>query len=70
VAVPAGAYAAGRKLGELGLDALGVQVKTVRRTGSGKLPPEQGLLLESGDVVVLLGVPDLLAAAETRLLQG
>jgi CPA2 family monovalent cation:H+ antiporter-2 len=70
VTVPARAYAAGHTLGELGLEALGVQVRTVRRTGSGKLQPEQGLRLEAGDVVVLLGAPDVLAAAETRLLQG
>jgi CPA2 family monovalent cation:H+ antiporter-2 len=64
------AFAAGRTLGELDLAALGTQVKIVRRAGSGKLPPAEELRLESGDVVVLLGVPDHLAAAEVRLLQG
>ena len=70
VTIDASAFAAGRTLGELRLEALGVQVKIVRRAGSGKLPPAQELRLEPGDVVVLLGVPDLLAAAEVRLLQG
>ncbi len=68
--IDASAFAAGRTFGELRLEALGVQVKIVRRAGGGKLPPAQDLRLEPGDVVVLLGVPDQLAAAALRLLQG
>jgi CPA2 family monovalent cation:H+ antiporter-2 len=65
------AYALGRLLGELGLEEIGVQVKAVRRTSTGKrLTPEEAGALEPGDVVVLLGVPELLAAAEFRLLRG
>ncbi|MEW6687764.1 MAG: cation:proton antiporter [Pseudomonadota bacterium] len=65
------AYAIGKPVGELGLEEIGVQVKAVRRPGSGRrLEPQEAGLLESGDVVVLLGVPELLAAAEMRLLQG
>jgi CPA2 family monovalent cation:H+ antiporter-2 len=65
------AYALGRLLGELGLEEIGVQVKAVRRTSTGKrLAPEEAGALEPGDVVVLLGVPELLAAAEFRLLRG
>jgi CPA2 family monovalent cation:H+ antiporter-2 len=63
------AYAVGRELSQLRLD--GVQVRTVRRAGvrhnlnAGDAGP-----LQAGDVVVLLGLPDLLAAAEDRLLRG
>jgi hypothetical protein len=35
-----------------------------------RLAPLQAGALQPGDVVVLFGVPDLLAAAEIRLLQG
>jgi hypothetical protein len=43
----------------------------VRRPRSGqRLAPQDAGVLEPGDVVVLLGEPDLLAAAEIRLLQG
>ena len=66
-----GAYAVGRPLDELELDELGVQVKSVRRTAQAKrLAPEEAGPLQSGDIVLMLGVPELLGAAEMRLLQG
>jgi CPA2 family monovalent cation:H+ antiporter-2 len=64
------AHAVGRSLFELRLDESGVQVKAVRRVGHGKLEASADLLLEASDVVVLLGTPEALATAETRLLQG
>ncbi|MGH8747136.1 MAG: TrkA C-terminal domain-containing protein, partial [Burkholderiales bacterium] len=67
----AGAHAAGRALEALGLAELGVQVKAVRRPGAARnLEPGQVGDLEAGDVVILLGVPENLALAETKLLQG
>ena len=68
VALSNSAYAAGRILAELGLE--GVRVKAVRRIGEGKLASIMELRLESNDVVALLGVPQLLAAAEIHLPQG
>ncbi|MGH8648285.1 MAG: TrkA C-terminal domain-containing protein, partial [Burkholderiales bacterium] len=66
-----GAHAVGKTLDELGLAELGLQVKAVRRPGAARrLAPQEVGALEQGDVVVLLGVPELLAAAEIRLLQG
>jgi K+:H+ antiporter len=63
------AYAVGRPLSELGLDR--VQVRTVRRASVRKnLDAADASALQSGDVVVLLGRPDALAAAEDRLLRG
>jgi len=48
-----------------------VQVRSVRRPASGqRLAPQDAGVLQEGDVVVLLGVPESLAAAEIRLLQG
>ena len=71
VTLTGNAYALGKTLAEAGLEELGVQVRTVRRPRSGqRLTPQDAGVLESGDVVVLLGVPEMLAAAEIRLLQG
>ncbi len=65
------ASALGKSLAEIGLDAIGVQVKAVRRPGAARrLAPADAGALQQGDVVVLLGVPERLAAAENRLLQG
>jgi CPA2 family monovalent cation:H+ antiporter-2 len=65
------AHAVGKPLPGLGLEEIGVQVKAVRRPGSPRrLAPQEVESLEQGDVVILLGVPELLAAAEIRLLQG
>jgi hypothetical protein len=56
---------------ELQLEALGVQVRAVRRPGANaKLAAaEAGPLLE-GDIVVLVGAPEQVANAEYRLLRG
>ncbi len=71
VTLGAGAYAVGRALAELKLEDAGVEVRTVRRPGVGeKLTPQDAGSLEPGDVVVLLGAPEMIALAETRLLQG
>ena len=71
VTLTGNADAVGKALANIGLEEIGVQVKAVRRPGTGRrfAPSEIGIL-EQGDVVVLLGVPNLLSAAEIRLLQG
>jgi CPA2 family monovalent cation:H+ antiporter-2 len=71
VVLSPGARALGRPLDVGGLEEIGVQVKAVRRPGAPKrLSPEEAGALGPGDVVVLLGVPETLAAAEMRLLEG
>ena len=68
VSLDAGMRVLGQGVAELGLDALGVEVTAVRRPGAkGKLEPEAAGELQAGDVVVLLGTPEALAAAEERL---
>jgi K+:H+ antiporter len=65
------AHAVGRTVAELALQRLGVEVRAVRRTGEKrKLSAEEAGALQAGDVLVLLGEPELLAAAEDRLLRG
>ena len=59
-----GRQAIGRPLAEL--DLRDVVVRAVRRAKA-KLEPEEAGALEPGDVVVLLGAPEALAAAEERL---
>ena len=70
VHVTEGAHAIGRTLAELGLDGLGVEVNAVRRRNIRAVSPEAGTRVEAGDVLVLLGHDEALAAAEIRLLQG
>jgi CPA2 family monovalent cation:H+ antiporter-2 len=71
VTLAPGAYGIGRTLAQLAPEALEAQVHAVRRPGvSAKLSSEQAGALQAGDVVVLLGVPAALAAAEERLLRG
>jgi CPA2 family monovalent cation:H+ antiporter-2 len=65
-----GAYAIGRTLGELAIDARGVEVTAVRRRNIRALEPTAETRFEADDVVVLLGVPGALATAESRLLKG
>jgi CPA2 family monovalent cation:H+ antiporter-2 len=65
------AHAVGRSLADLDLDALGVQVRAVRRLGAKtKLSSAEAGSLLAGDVIVLLGIPDRIAAAENLLLRG
>jgi len=63
-------YAVGRTLAELDLPALGAGVTRVRRRGIRVGEPGPETRFEAGDVVVVLGEPDSLAAAEIRLLRG
>ncbi len=65
-----GAYAIGKTLSELAVNGKGVEVSAVRRHNLRTLEPSGSLRFESGDVVVLLGVPGALAKAEARLLKG
>ena len=70
VIVPEGAAGVGRSIGELGLEEFGVAVSAVRRRGIRALSPGAETRIQSGDVIVLLGVPGGLEAAEERLLGG
>jgi CPA2 family monovalent cation:H+ antiporter-2 len=70
VTLPPEAHAAGRRLGDLGLDALEVEVTAIRRRNIRSQAPTDDAVFEAGDVVVLRGRDSGLAAAEITLLQG
>jgi CPA2 family monovalent cation:H+ antiporter-2 len=65
-----GAWAIGHRLEEFHFEDDRVQVSAIRRRGIRALEPSSDLVLESGDVVVLLGEPAELTRAEARLLKG
>jgi CPA2 family monovalent cation:H+ antiporter-2 len=70
VKIAPGAAVIGRKLGDIGLDALRVEVTAVRRRNIRGVAPEPDTRIEEGDVLVLLGAEEDLAAAEIKLLGG
>jgi monovalent cation:H+ antiporter-2, CPA2 family len=57
-------------LAELDLAALGAAVPRVRRRGIRVGEPGPETRFEAGDMIVVLGEPEALEAAEIRLLQG
>jgi CPA2 family monovalent cation:H+ antiporter-2 len=70
VLIVEGARAVGRTIGALDLAQAGVEVTAIRRRGVRSLSPGRDTELEAGDVVVLFGLDEALAAAEIKLLQG
>jgi CPA2 family monovalent cation:H+ antiporter-2 len=70
VALVPGSRAIGRRLGDLGLEALLADVSAIRRRGERELDPSPDTELREGDIVVLRGDAAAVAAAEIRLLQG
>jgi CPA2 family monovalent cation:H+ antiporter-2 len=70
VMIPQGSAAVGRTLQALAMDELLVEVVTIRRQGSKSVEPQPETEIQVGDVLVLRGAADGLAAAEFRLMQG
>jgi K+:H+ antiporter len=68
IAIVPGARATGRRLCDVAIDAMGVTVTAIRRREQRMVHPGPETTLLEGDVVVLLGAPEQLAAAEARLL--
>ena len=68
VLIENGAFAVGQSLEELVLRD--VEVSAIRRHGIRGLEPDPETRLQEGDVVILLGTPSAVSAAEARLLQG
>jgi CPA2 family monovalent cation:H+ antiporter-2 len=71
VTLETGAHAIGRELTELIPAHSDIEVRAVRRPGARlRLAPAQAGTLQAGDIVVLLGAPEQLLAAEEKLLRG
>jgi len=62
--------AVGMRLREIGLDKLNVEVNAVRRHGVRDSQPSEEAVLQAGDVLVLLGLPEALLQAELLLHKG
>ncbi|MEY2874843.1 MAG: hypothetical protein RLZZ373_2214 [Pseudomonadota bacterium] len=70
ISLPPGAPSVGQRLGDLTLQVMGVSVVSVRRaTGQVVASGDETLVLAGGDVLVLSGLPETLALAESRLLK-
>jgi CPA2 family monovalent cation:H+ antiporter-2 len=70
VSIAPGAWAESRTLRELDLGARGVEVTAVRRHRLRSLAPAPETVVGVGDVLVLRGLEEDLAAAELRVMQG
>jgi CPA2 family monovalent cation:H+ antiporter-2 len=70
VLVTPGAACIGKTFSDLDLEALRVEVSAVRRRNVRTIEPEPDTLVEEGDVVVMLGTEESVAAAEMKLMQG
>jgi CPA2 family monovalent cation:H+ antiporter-2 len=70
VTLPTAGACVGRALGTLALHAVGVQVVSVRQGSGSVVEPEDGRVLAAGDTLVLSGLPEALALAEAKLLEG
>ncbi len=68
--LPKGAYAVGRTLEGLDLEALGVRVTAVRRSGIRAPDPLPHTRLLAEDTLILYGTPEALERATARLLTG
>ena len=62
--------AVGKKLEEINLPGLQIEVSAVRRHNLRGNQPAGDMILQTGDVLVLLGQPAPLAEAEKRLREG
>ncbi len=70
ITIESGVASVNKTLGELNLSDLSVEVTAVRRRNIKGLLPSEETRIEVGDVIVLRGTQENLAAAEIRLIQG
>lgn len=70
ITIPPSAAAINKTLRDIDLASLSVEVTAVRRRNIRGLLPTEDIRLELGDVVVLRGTQENLAAAEIKLMQG
>ncbi|MCF2948176.1 cation:proton antiporter [Paraglaciecola aquimarina] len=64
------AFAVGKSLQELDIAAMKVSLRGLRRDNNELPDPEQGTILQAGDVLVIAGKPRRVESAERLLLEG
>ncbi|MCC7007098.1 MAG: cation:proton antiporter [Ottowia sp.] len=69
IQLPANASVIGQTIGSLNLNELKVEISAICRDGIRSSAPADDSLLEAGDTLVLCGLPEALAFAQTRLIQ-
>jgi CPA2 family monovalent cation:H+ antiporter-2 len=67
VLLKADSDAVGKRLRELNLSDLNIEVKALRRYNVHGAQPSEDMILQSGDVLLLLGLPDALTLCEIHL---
>ncbi|RYX90062.1 MAG: potassium transporter [Comamonadaceae bacterium] len=70
VTLPVGGKVVGKSLSALALEAGGVRLVSLRRSGGRTVVTDESTLLEGNDTLVLSGRPQALGLAEERLLRG
>jgi CPA2 family monovalent cation:H+ antiporter-2 len=68
ITLPAAGACVGHALGDQALHAIGVTVASLRRASGVITQPDDALVLAAGDTLVLAGLPEPLALAESKLL--
>jgi len=68
VTLPPDCACVGRTLGEQALEEAGVNVVSLRRASGAVMKPADTVVLGPGDTLVLSGLPEPLALAESQLL--
>ncbi|HJW10598.1 MAG TPA: NAD-binding protein, partial [Albitalea sp.] len=68
ITLPAAGACVGHALGDQALHAIGVSVASLRRASGVITQPDDALVLAAGDTLVLAGLPEPLALAESKLL--
>ena len=69
ITLPVAAACLGKRLGDLALHAMGVQVASVRQNTGRVIEVDDDIPLHTGDTLVLSGLPEALALAEAKLLK-
>ena len=70
VTLPVAAACVGQPLGDQALQAIGVQVVSVRQASGRVMDAHDTMTLAAGDTLVLSGLPEPLSLAEAKLLKG
>ena len=70
ISIGDGAAAIGQSIAALALENLDVSVNALVRGGVRRTSPATDTAIEAADVLILVGVPEALARAEMRVLQG